>query len=827
MKSYLKIIPYLICILFASCASDDSHPIQTPRQVNVALTVTLPEPENVQSLARSYTDSEIRNVIRILSRKTKNNPVLIGEAGVGKSAIVEGLALRIVQKSVPHVLLHKRIFSLDVSSLVAGTKYRGQFEERINALLKELSGSDVILFIDEIHTIVGAGSTQGSLDTANILKPALARGELQCIGATTMNEYRENIEADSALERRFQKIVVEQPSAEQTLHMLRNIRSQYESHHCVRYTDEALSACVGLTRRYVTDRFFPDKAIDVMDEAGSRARAFDAQVPESLKLLEQEIEQAAGEKNRAIKMQNYELAATLRNREGALRLRLQEVEKQWRENMARSPIEVGETAIREVIASMTGIPLSRISGDEQARLLDMEKHLGGVVIGQDEAVRKVTRAIRRSRAGLKDANRPIGVFMFVGPTGVGKTHVAKELAKYLFDTEEALLRVDMSEYSEKHNVSRLIGSPPGYVGYGEGGQLTEKVRRRPYCVLLFDEIEKAHPDVFNLMLQIFDEGQLTDGLGRRVDFRNTIIIMTSNVGSREATQRAQSVGYNTASKPAMQALNREAAYRKNLERSFAPEFINRIDDIVTFGTLSDTDVLRIVELELGCLSRRVSELGYSLDASDEAKRLLVKQGYEPAYGVRSLRRTILDRVEEPLSELIVAGAVHAGDRVTVCADGGRPTRLLISPRSRRLSVFASAVLSRAAEAFFAGPSQKGGDRRFARSRVARRAGLGSRSFPPGMETVSVWFSAQSGPCGSCLPVIAVRSGAKDEGAFRSGGDPDSGMPPADFLRIFVRRSVRRLGNLRHNGIRVIFALLWNVSLGKENSGIGCRNTGRT
>ena len=617
-------------------------------------------------------DEEIERLVQILGRRKKNNPVLIGEPGVGKSAIVEGLALRIVDNDVPVALRDKRVFALDVASLVAGTKYRGEFEERINTLLGELrKTNNVILFIDEIHTIVGAGSTQGSLDTANILKPALARGELQCIGATTMNEYRENIETDSALERRFQKIVVEQPSAEQTLHMLHNIRSQYESHHCVRYTDEALSACVGLTRRYVTDRFFPDKAIDVMDEAGSRARAFDAQVPESLKLLEQEIEQAAGEKNRAIKMQNYELAATLRNREGALRLRLQEVEKQWRENMARSPIEVGETAIREVIASMTGIPLSRISGDEQARLLDMERHLGDVVIGQDEAVRKVTRAIRRSRAGLKDANRPIGVFMFVGPTGVGKTHVAKELAKYLFDTEEALVRVDMSEYSEKHNVSRLIGSPPGYVGYGEGGQLTEKVRRRPYCVLLFDEIEKAHPDVFNLMLQIFDEGQLTDGLGRRVDFRNTIIIMTSNVGSREATQRAQSVGYNTASKPAMQTLNREAAYRKNLERSFAPEFINRIDDIVTFGTLSDADVLRIVELELGLLSRRVSELGYSLDASDEAKRLLVKLGYEPAYGVRSLRRTILDRVEEPLSELIVAGAVHAGDRVTVCTDGDR------------------------------------------------------------------------------------------------------------------------------------------------------------
>ena len=617
-------------------------------------------------------ECEIERVVQILSRRKKNNPILIGEAGVGKSAIVEGLALRIAAGDVPYTIAGKRLYSLDVSSLVAGTKFRGEFEERMQQLLDELrKADDTIIFIDEIHTIVGAGSTQGSLDTANILKPALARGELQTIGATTLDEYRENIEKDSALERRFQRVLVEPTSCEETLQILRNIAPRYEAHHKVRYTDEALEACVTLTNRYITDRFFPDKAIDVMDEAGSRARAFDAQVPESLKLLEQEIEQAAGEKNRAIKMQNYELAATLRNREGALRLRLQEVEKQWRENMARSPIEVGETAIREVIASMTGIPLSRISGDEQARLLDMERHLGDVVIGQDEAVRKVTRAIRRSRAGLKDANRPIGVFMFVGPTGVGKTHVAKELAKYLFDTEEALVRVDMSEYSEKHNVSRLIGSPPGYVGYGEGGQLTEKVRRRPYCVLLFDEIEKAHPDVFNLMLQIFDEGQLTDGLGRRVDFRNTIIIMTSNVGSREATQRAQSVGYNTASKPAMQTLNREAAYRKNLERSFAPEFINRIDDIVTFGTLSDADVLRIVELELGLLSRRVSELGYSLDASDEAKRLLVKLGYEPAYGVRSLRRTILDRVEEPLSELIVAGAVHAGDRVTVCTDGDR------------------------------------------------------------------------------------------------------------------------------------------------------------
>lgn len=608
-------------------------------------------------------DAEIERLIQILGRRKKNNPVLIGEAGVGKSAIVEGLALRIIQKKVPHPLLHKRIFSLDVSSLVAGTKYRGQFEERINALLKELTCSDVILFIDEIHTIVGAGSTQGSLDTANILKPALARGELQCIGATTLNEYRENIETDSALERRFQKIVVEQPSPEETLRVLHNIKEQYETHHCVRYSDEALAACVSLTHRYVSDRYFPDKAIDVMDEAGSRARVFHVKAPETLTLMEQEIERVAGEKTRAIKMQNYEVAAAMRNREEALRSRVGEIEEQWKERIAQSPVEIGEQAIREVVASMTGIPVVRISEGEQTRLREMQSHLSSVVIGQSEAVCKVTRAIRRSRAGLKEARRPIGVFMFVGPTGVGKTYVAKELAKYLFDSEDAMIRIDMSEYSEKHNVSRLIGSPPGYVGYGEGGQLTEKVRRHPYCVLLFDEIEKAHGDVFNLMLQIFDEGQLTDGLGRRVDFRNTIIIMTSNVGSREATQQAKAVGYNTCCKPSIEALNRESAYRKNLEQRFAPEFLNRIDDIVTFGTLSEEDVLQIVDLELGQLSRRVAELGYLFVADAEAKRELVRAGYEPRYGVRSLKRTILDRIEEPLSELIVAGGMKPGDRI--------------------------------------------------------------------------------------------------------------------------------------------------------------------
>jgi len=616
-------------------------------------------------------EKEIERVVQILGRRKKNNPVLIGEAGVGKSAIVEGLALRIVHKDVPHSLLHKRIFSLDVASLVAGTKYRGQFEERIHALLKELSGSDVILFIDEIHTIVGAGSTQGSLDTANILKPALARGELQCIGATTLDEYRENIETDSALERRFQKIVVEQPTPEETLDVLQRIRKQYEAHHCVRYTDAALAACVDLTHRYVTDRFFPDKAIDAMDEAGSRARVFGTRVPDSLTSLERDAEQAARERCRAIEMQNYEMAATLRNRESALRVRMDEVEAQWKEQMAQSPVVIDEQAVCEVVASMTGIPVARISGSERDRLREMENYLSSVVIGQDEAVRKVTRAVRRSRAGLKEAGRPIGVFLFVGPTGVGKTHIAKQLAGYLFDSEDALVRIDMSEYSEKHNVSRLIGSPPGYVGYGEGGQLTEKVRRRPYCVLLFDEIEKAHSDVFNLMLQIFDEGYLTDGLGRRVDFRNTVIVMTSNVGSREAVQRPSSVGYRALCETSDRPSGRDDVYRKSLEQEFAPEFINRIDDIVVFGTLDEQDVLRIVDLELGQLERRVVALGYALEVDVSVRRLLVEKGYEPRYGVRSLRRTILSEVEEPLAERIVAGEICPGDRIRVEIGNGK------------------------------------------------------------------------------------------------------------------------------------------------------------
>lgn len=618
-------------------------------------------------------DEEIERLVQILGRRKKNNPVLIGEPGVGKSAIVEGLALRIVDNDVPVALRDKRVFALDVASLVAGTKYRGEFEERINTLLGELrKTNNVILFIDEIHTIVGAGSTQGSLDTANILKPVLARGELQCIGATTLREFRENIETDGALERRFQKIMVEQPSPEQTLAVLHNIKRQYEEHHGVRYTDAALTACVELTQRYVADRFFPDKAIDVMDEAGSRAhvKKIGDAMPAGAIQLEERIEKLVRDKKKAMQSRDYEHASVLRGSELELRSRLRAMLSAWTTEMSASAAVIDEQQISEVVASMTGIPLARMSQGEQQRLKDLYGYFSSVVVGQDEAVRKVTRAIQRSRVGLKDPNRPIGVFMFVGPTGVGKTHMAKELAMHLFDSEEALVRVDMSEYSEKHNVSRLIGSPPGYVGYGEGGQLTEKVRRRPYCVVLFDEIEKAHPDVFNLMLQVFDEGQLTDGLGRRVDFRNTIIIMTSNVGSREVQQRGAAVGYAAARSAVAEELNRESVYRKSLERQFAPEFINRIDDVVVFNSLGEADICKIVDLELGRLSKRVQSLGYSIRATEEVKRHLVSIGYEPRYGVRSLKRTILDYVEEPLAELIVEGGVQSGETICVtCRDG--------------------------------------------------------------------------------------------------------------------------------------------------------------
>ena len=624
-------------------------------------------------------EQEIERVVQILSRRKKNNPILIGEAGVGKSAIIEGLALRIAGGEVPYTIADKTLFSLDVSSLVAGTKFRGEFEERMQQLLDELrKAKDTIIFIDEIHTIVGAGSTQGSLDTANILKPALARGELQTIGATTLDEYRENIESDSALERRFQKVVVEPTTPEQTLQILRNIAPHYEQHHKVRYTEEALQACVELTGRYITDRFFPDKAIDVLDEAGSRIHLQSAREPAELRQMETALDQVRRERREAVKELVYEKAASARLREIALRSKLGESRNEWQRSLETNPVEITAEHIQQVITSMTGIPAERISGGELTRLQTLCQHLSQRVVGQQEAVEKISRTIRRSRAGLKDENRPIGVFLFVGPTGVGKTLLAKEVSKWLFDEQRGLIRIDMSEYSEKHNVARLIGSPPGYVGYGEGGQLTEAVRRQPYAVILFDEIEKAHPEVFNSMLQIFDEGHLTDGSGRKVDFRNTIIIMTSNVGSRDVVKKSVQVGYSTVSKSATASATPRCEYRKALEQTFAPEFLNRIDDIVLFRTLELSDVERIIELELQGLFERTRRLGYKVKITDGAKRRLAAMGYESRYGVRSLKRTLMDNIEEPLSTLIIDGKLHEGDTVVVESDKSHGVKLRVA-----------------------------------------------------------------------------------------------------------------------------------------------------
>ena len=624
-------------------------------------------------------EQEIERVVQILSRRKKNNPILIGEAGVGKSAIVEGLALRMARGEVPYTIADKTLFSLDVSSLVAGTKFRGEFEERMQQLIDELrKAKDTIIFIDEIHTIVGAGSTQGSLDTANILKPALARGELQTIGATTLDEYRENIESDSALERRFQKVVIEPTTPEQTLQILRNIAPHYERYHKVHYTEEALQACVNLTGRYITDRYFPDKAIDVMDEAGSRAHLQSAREPEELQAMKTALCEAKRERREAIEALVYEKAASARMREIALRSKLGETSAEWKRSLENNPVEITAEHIQQVITAMTGIPAERVSSGEMARLQTLRDHLARRVVGQQEAVEKISRTIRRSRAGLKDENRPIGVFLFVGPTGVGKTLLAKEVSKWLFDEHRGLIRIDMSEYSEKHNVARLIGSPPGYVGYGEGGQLTEAVRRQPYAVVLFDEIEKAHPEVFNTMLQIFDEGHLTDGSGRRVDFRNTIIIMTSNVGSRAVIQKSVHVGYSTTSKSAVADRTPQSEYRKALEQTFAPEFLNRIDDIILFRTLEIADVDRIIELELQGLLNRTKKLGYKVKITEGAKRRLAAMGYESRYGVRSLKRTLMDNVEEPLSSLIIDGKLHEGDTVVVESDKAHGVKLRVA-----------------------------------------------------------------------------------------------------------------------------------------------------
>ncbi|MBP3455492.1 MAG: ATP-dependent Clp protease ATP-binding subunit [Alistipes sp.] len=609
-------------------------------------------------------EQEIERVIQILSRRKKNNPMLIGEAGVGKSAIVEGLALRMAAGEVPYTISNKELYSLEISSLVAGTKFRGEFEERMQQLIESLSKSrNTIIFIDEIHTIVGAGATQGSLDTANILKPALARGDLQTIGATTLDEFRENIESDSALERRFQRVMVEPTTAAQTLEILRRVAPYYEQHHKVRYTDEALRACVALSERYITDRHFPDKAIDVMDEAGSRVHLSSAREPQQIRELETALAAARNERRQAVEALIYEKAAAARLHEIALKTQIGQQRAEWRRSLECNPTEVGIGHIERVIHSMTGIPTERIETGEMERLRGLKDYLASRVIGQNDAVAHLSQAIQRSRAGLKDENRPIGVFLFVGPTGVGKTLLAKEIAKWLFDDRRGLIRIDMSEYGEKHNVSRLIGSPPGYVGYGEGGQLSEAVRRQPYSVVLFDEIEKAHPDVFNTMLQIFDEGHLTDGSGRKVDFRNTVIIMTSNVGSRAAVARTVQVGYETSSKSLNTRNAPETEYRKALEECFVPEFLNRIDDIVVFRQLELSDVERIIDLELEGIVRRIEKMGYGIDITPRAKSRLAELGFESRYGVRALRRTLLDKIEVPLSAMIVEGRLKGGDRI--------------------------------------------------------------------------------------------------------------------------------------------------------------------
>ena len=577
--------------------------------------------------------------------------MLIGEPGVGKSAIVEGLALRINQRKVSRVLFDKRVIGLDMAGMVAGTKYRGQFEERIKAVLDELTKNrDIILFIDEIHTIVGAGSAPGTMDAANMLKPALARGEIQCIGATTLDEYRQNIEKDGALERRFQKVMVEPTTAEETLEILRNVKEKYEKHHNVRYTDEAIEACVSLTERYVSDRNFPDKALDALDEAGSRVHITNIVVPEEIENLEKEVDQLTQEKLSAAKAQDYEKAAALRDRVVKTREALDQAKAEWEKNLDTNPQEVDEEKVAEVVAMMTGVPTQRIAQAEGTRLLQMGDALKGSVIGQDDAIAKVVKAIQRNRIGLKDPDRPIGVFMFLGPTGVGKTHLAKKLSQYLFDSTDSLIRMDMSEFMEKFTVSRLVGAPPGYVGYEEGGQLTEKVRRHPYSVVLLDEIEKAHPDVFNILLQVMDEGRLTDSLGRKIDFKNTILIMTSNVGSRQLKEFGSGIGFNTASETKEQA---HGVISKALNKAFSPEFLNRVDDIIMFDQLDKDAIFRIIDIELHDFYSRTEKLGYRLELSEKAKNFIADKGYDKNFGARPLKRSIQKYLEDELAEMML------------------------------------------------------------------------------------------------------------------------------------------------------------------------------
>ena len=606
-------------------------------------------------------EKEIERIAQILSRRKKNNPILIGEPGVGKSAIAEGLALRIVEKRVSRALFGKRIVSLDMTAVVAGTKYRGQFEERIRAILTEVKKHpDVILFIDEIHTIVGAGS----MDAANMLKPALARGEIQCIGATTLDEYRKNIEKDGALERRFQKVLVEPTSSEETLQILRNIKDKYEEHHNVTYTDEALEACVRLTDRYVTDRYFPDKAIDAMDEAGSRIHLTHISVPQEIEEQERLIEEAQQHKNEAIRLQNFELAASFRDRENQYTEQLERLKNEWKEKLKDNRETVDAPQIEEVVSMISGVPVQRMAQAEGVRLKGMKQALLSKVIGQDKAVETLVRSIQRSRVGLKDPNKPIGTFLFLGPTGVGKTHLAKELAKNMFGTTDAIIRIDMSEYMEKFTVSRLIGAPPGYVGYEEGGQLTEKVRRHPYSIVLLDEIEKAHSDVFNMLLQVMDEGRLTDSLGRTVDFKNTIIIMTSNIGTRQLKEFGKGIGF-TAQTGENEKEHANSVIRKALNKSFAPEFINRLDEIVTFDQLDIASLEKIIDIELAGLYKRIEGCGYHLLLDQEAKRFVAEKGYDVQFGARPLKRSIQNHLEDGLAELIINEEPQTGDTLHV------------------------------------------------------------------------------------------------------------------------------------------------------------------
>ncbi|MBM3922515.1 MAG: ATP-dependent Clp protease ATP-binding subunit [Sphingomonadales bacterium] len=634
-------------------------------------------------------EKEIERVSQILSRRKKNNPILIGEPGVGKTAIVEGLALRIIQRKVSRVLFDKRVISLDLAALVAGTKYRGQFEERMKAIMNELEKNrDVILFIDELHTIVGAGGASGSLDASNIFKPALARGELQCIGASTLDEYRMHIEKDGALDRRFQKVVIDPPSVEDTIQILNNIKSKYEDYHNVSYDQEAIDACVKLSDRYVTDRLLPDKAIDVMDEVGARVHLKNINVPQSITELETKIEEVKNEKNKVVKSQKFEEAASLRDTEKRLQEELERAKVDWEEESKHKRFPIGEEDIAEVISMMTGIPVKRMVQAETEKLRRMADDMRGMVIGQDEAIQKVVKAIQRNRVGLKDPRKPIGTFIFLGPTGVGKTELARSLARHMFDSEESLIRIDMSEYMEKFTVSRLIGAPPGYVGYEEGGQLTERVRRKPYSVILLDEIEKAHPDIYNILLQVLDDGQLTDGLGRKVDFKNTLIIMTSNIGVRQLKDFGTGVGFTTTSKLENEEEANKAVIEKALKKTFSPEFLNRIDDVVIFNSLSKENIFHIIDILMKGVMKRLTNLGFSLELTEKAKSFLADKGYDVQFGARPLHRAIQKYLEDPLAEEILNMQIKAGD--VLIADVNEESSKLFFTLSQEISASSKA-----------------------------------------------------------------------------------------------------------------------------------------